>query len=123
MTTARFLEASEGRRATLMVSHRHTPDLKVSCGRAGRERRCRARRPPVRCGRLVRAATAPDCVRPQHWVTVPGMDSAAAARRGLRLRPERLLLGFVVLAALAGWLHWGAIAVFVLAALAVVPLA
>src|SRR6266850_7339179 len=40
--------------------------------------------------------------------------------------PQRLLLVllvFVPLAALAEWLHWGALAVFVLAGLAIVPLA
>src|SRR5258706_5531765 len=35
----------------------------------------------------------------------------------------RLLLVFVPLAALGEWLHWGPVAVFVLAGLAIVPLA
>src|SRR6476660_9278778 len=52
------------------------------------------------------------------------MDAAAEAdRRGLPFPPLRLLLVFVPLAALARWLHWGETAVFVLAALAIIPLA
>jgi Ca2+:H+ antiporter len=51
----------------------------------------------------------------------------AAPRRGLPLpAPERLLLVllvFIPLAALAEWLHWGAVMVFAFAALAIVPLA
>ena len=53
---------------------------------------------------------------------------AGAGRRG-RLRlpaPEQLLLVllvFVPLAALAEWLHWGAVQVFVFAAIAIIPLA
>ena len=49
--------------------------------------------------------------------------TSAPARRGLPFHPIRLLLVFVPLAAAAEWLHWGPIAVFVLAALAIVPLA
>ncbi|HTO90641.1 MAG TPA: calcium/proton exchanger [Candidatus Sulfotelmatobacter sp.] len=51
---------------------------------------------------------------------------AAAARRGAWFAPEnalQLLLLFVVLAPLAAALHWGSIAVFGFAALAVIPLA
>jgi len=55
------------------------------------------------------------------------MTAAAAAPRALRLlRPDsalRLLLVFVPLAALGEWLHWSRVAVFVLAGLAIVPLA
>ena len=60
------------------------------------------------------------------------MASAAPAthatpRRGLPLpSPERLLLVllvFIPLAAAAEWLHWGAVQVFVFAALAIIPLA
>ena len=50
-----------------------------------------------------------------------------ARRRGLPLpAPERLLmvlLVFIPLAALAEWLHWGAVVVFAFAALAIIPLA
>ena len=54
------------------------------------------------------------------------MTVAAAARRARALWPERalqLLLLFVPLAPLAHALHWGGIATFAFAALAVVPLA
>ena len=51
----------------------------------------------------------------------------AARRKGLPLpAPERLLLlllVFIPLAAVAEWLHWGAVLVFVFAALAIIPLA
>jgi Ca2+:H+ antiporter len=53
------------------------------------------------------------------------MNHAAVnpARRGIGFPPLRLLLVFVPLAVLAERLHWGATAVFLLAALAIVPLA
>ena len=55
--------------------------------------------------------------------------AARSVDHGLRpslVRPERwllLMLVFVPLAPLAGWLHWGGMPVFVFAALAIVPLA
>ncbi|MGH7729773.1 MAG: calcium/proton exchanger [Candidatus Eiseniibacteriota bacterium] len=53
--------------------------------------------------------------------------TSPAPRRGFPLpAPERLLLAllvFIPLAALAEWLHWGAVQVFVFAALAIIPLA
>src|SRR5262245_63378429 len=58
------------------------------------------------------------------------MTAAAASDRPRRLlplpSPERLLLAllvFIPLAALAEWLHWGALQLFVFAALAIIPLA
>jgi Ca2+:H+ antiporter len=57
----------------------------------------------------------------------PAPAAPPAARRGLPLpAPERLLLAllvFIPLAALAERLHWGAVPVFVFAALAIIPLA
>jgi Ca2+:H+ antiporter len=53
-------------------------------------------------------------------------SKAAASTSGSALTPDRWLLGllvFVPLAALASVLHWGALTIFVLAALAIVPLA
>jgi Ca2+:H+ antiporter len=53
------------------------------------------------------------------------MTARAASRPG-GLTAERalqLLLVFVPIAAVAGWLHWGGVATFVFAALAIVPLA
>jgi Ca2+:H+ antiporter len=61
-------------------------------------------------------------------MTVPAASATPAARRG-RLplpAPERALLSLLVflpLAPLAEWLDWGAVSVFVFAALAIIPLA
>src|SRR6266487_4346997 len=52
--------------------------------------------------------------------------AATAPRLGGRLRPDQvlpLLLVFVPLAILGEWLHWSRVAVFVLAGLAIIPLA
>ena len=58
------------------------------------------------------------------------MTAATVSDRPRRLlplpAPERLLLGllvFIPLAAIAEWRHWGAVTVFVFAALAIIPLA
>ena len=58
-------------------------------------------------------------------VAAPAVPPAAHGRLPLPA-PERLLLVlliFVPLAAIAEWLHWGAVQVFVFAALAIIPLA
>jgi len=52
--------------------------------------------------------------------------SATAARTGFRIEPGhimKVLLVFVPLAALAEWLHWGALTTFTFACLAIIPLA
>jgi Ca2+:H+ antiporter len=54
------------------------------------------------------------------------MTTAAPARNASWVTPQRLmqaLLVFVMLAPLAEWLHWGALAVFACSALAIIPLA
>jgi len=54
------------------------------------------------------------------------MNATTARPAGFRFEPAmimRALLVFVPLAAVAEWLHWGALTVFVLACLAIIPLA
>jgi Ca2+/H+ antiporter len=54
------------------------------------------------------------------------VSTATSGRRFPLPAPERLLLillVFIPLAALADWLHWGAVQRFAFAALAIIPLA